>query len=192
MSNRVNIVLLCEDNRHEQFVREFLKKKGRSARRVFPDAYKSHEKGGAKPNNAFVLENAAREIKVARKVPPKRALVLVIDGDDRGAASRTGNLREILKNEGAEPLSDKERIAVVVPCRNIETWIHHFNGHATNETDEFGEHYPKKTYDATPQAKAFAEFVSDGTSSEVPHLPALNSGRSELRRLHQLMQKESD
>ena len=189
MSNRISITLLCEDNRHEQFVRAFLKQKGRSreVRRVFPDGYKSHETGGAKPNNSFVLTNAAREVREARKVPPKRALVIVIDGDERGLQSRLGNLRELLNKENLESLKEKERIAVVVPCRNIETWIHHFKAEIATETDDFSSLYAKNKYDATPEAKAFAAFVSDGNAAEVPHLPALNDARTELRRLHDLM-----
>ncbi len=189
MSNRVGIVLLCEDARHEQFIREFLRQKGRFARRVFPDGYKRRVPGGAKPNNSFVVGRAPQEIKEARVAPPKRALVIVIDGDTRGYASRCGEIARELKAQKMAALGDKERIALVIPCRNIETWIHHFRGNETNETEEFGSFYPKATYDALPQAQAFADFVSDGAAAEVADLPALDAARGELRRLNELMKQ---
>lgn len=185
MSDRVAITLLCEDSRHEQFIREFLKEKKRTARRVFPDGYRRREKGGVKPNNGFVLDRATVEVKEARKHPPKRALILVVDGDERGFESRVGKIIELLKNDGAKPLDKSERIAVIIPCCNIETWLHHFAGNEANETDDFKDLY--RQHDATPQAIAFAAWVSDGNATEVEHLPALNEARIELRRLHELM-----
>ena len=188
MSNSVSLVLLCEDERHAQFIQAFLRtKKRRLTRQSFPDGYKSHARGGIKPNNAFVLAKAIDEISEARKVPPKRALILAIDGDSYGYASRCGAIAAQLKEQSMAPLGDKERIALVVPCRNIETWVHHFSGHAANETDEFGHLYPKRSYDAKPQARMFADWVSDGNAQEVQELPALNAAREELRRLHSLM-----
>ena len=112
MSNRVDIALLCEDESHEQFIKKFLRRKHRSYRRVFPDGYKSRESGGVRPNNAFVLERAATEIAAARKVPPKRALILVIDGDTRGFASRVGEIAAHLKAANMLSLGAIERIAL--------------------------------------------------------------------------------
>ncbi len=183
MSNRVDIALLCEDESHEQFIKKFLRRKGRSYRRVFPDGYKSRETGGVRPNNAFVLERATTEIAAARKVPPKRALILVIDGDTRGFASRCGEIAANLKSANMLALGATERIAVLVPCRNIETWIHHFAGEATDETQT----YSKRDTNANEAATAFADWVSDGNAEAVAELPALNAARDELRRLHDLM-----
>ncbi len=187
MSNLVSIRLLCEDIAHEKFIQAFLRKKGRFAVRAYPDSYRSHEKGGEKPNNGFVLSNAAKEVKVARKVPPKRALIIVVDGDERGAASRLGHLAQLLKEQEQEALKSGERITTVIPCRNIETWIHHFNGEAVNETDT----YSKNKFRIDDAAQSFADFVADGTSPPVPDLPALNAAREELRRLHDLMKQEA-
>ena len=183
MSNRVDIALLCEDESHEQFIKRFLRLKSRSYRRVFPSGYKSRETGGARPNNAFVLERATTEIAAARKVPPKRALILMIDGDARGFASRCGEIAANLKAANMLPLNSTERIALIVPCRNIETWIHHFAGETTVETQV----YSKRNYEANEQATKFADWVSDGNAVEVAELPALNAARDELRRLHELM-----
>ena len=183
MSNRVDIALLCEDESHEQFIKKFLRRKGRSYRRVFPDGYKSRETGGVQPNNAFVLERATIEIAAARKVPPKRALILVIDGDARGFASRQGEIAANLKAADMLPLNDTERIALIVPCRNIETWIHHFAGEVTDEKQV----YSKRDYEVNEQAAKFADWVSDGNAELVANLPALNAARDELRRLHEGM-----
>ncbi len=183
MSNRVDIALLCEDENHEQFIKKFLRLKHRNYRRVFPKAYKSGNSGGVQPNNAFVLNRAITEIAATRKVPPKRALILVIDGATRGLVNRRDDIAQRLKAEDKPLLSDKERIALIVPCRNIETWIHHFAGEITDETQV----YSKREHDVKTGAEAFADWVSDGNADEVADLPALNAARVELRRLHKLM-----
>lgn len=188
MSN--SIALLCEDHRHEQFIRIFLRKKNRLVRRVFPDGYKSHEKGGVKPNNDKILKDVAREVRHARKSPPKRALVIVIDGDSRGLASRQRAINLALKEDQIDNLNSGDRVAVVVPCRNIETWVHHFAGNMANEVDDYEKLYPKRGYEADTEAKAFAELVSDGNSPPVLNLPALEAARLELRRLLELMKPE--
>lgn len=186
MSNKVSIVLLCEDERHEQFIKAFLKgKRRRLARISFPKLHKSHEKGGEQRNNAFVLAKASDEIEEARKVPPKRALILVIDGDNHTYASRCGEIDRRLREQKLEVLNDKERIALLIPCCNIETWVHHFAGHMPDEKQDFKSLY--RNSNTLPQAQAFADWVSDGNAEEVANLPALNAARVELRRLHELM-----
>ena len=185
MSNRVDTALLCEDESHEKFIGKFLRLKRRSYRRVFPNGYKAQAKGSVQANNAFVLNRAAIEITAARKVPPKRALIIVIDGDKRGYASRCGEIAGRLKAENMAPLTDKERIALIVPCRNTETWVHHFAGNEADEKTDYKDFY--RNVEILPQAQAFAEWVSHGNAEEVADLPALNAAREELRRLHDLM-----
>ena len=186
MSNKVSIALLCEDYHHAQFVNQFLAKKKHFARRIFPDGYRRRETGGAKPNNDFVVRRAAREVKVVRKSHVKSALILVVDGDERGLPSRLGEIANEIKSAKMDALGGNELIAVLVPCRNIETWIHHFAGNEANETEDFAPRYAKN-YDAIAEADTFADWVSDGNAEAVAQLPALNEAREELRRLYALM-----
>lgn len=190
MPNNVYIVLLCEDHRHAQFVNEFLRGKGRSAYRAFPDGYKGWEAGGIKPNQSFVLERSVQEVKNARTTRRRCALIAVVDGDTYGLIGRLKDINARLQSDGLNALRPEDRVAVVVPCRNIETWVHHFAGNMANEVDDYEKLYPKRGYEADTEAKAFAELVSDGNSPPVLNLPALEAARLELRRLLELMKPE--
>ena len=186
MSNSVSLVLLCEDEGHDQFIKAFLKiKKRRLTRLSFPSGYKGHEKGGDKRRSGFVLSKAAEEIDEARNTSRRSALIMVIDGDKPGYASRCGEIARKLTEKNMAPLSDKERVALVVPCWSIETWVHHFAGNRADEKTDFKSLY--RNAKILQQAQAFAEWVSDGNAEEVEGLPALNAARDELRRLHDLM-----
>lgn len=47
----------------------------------------------------------------------------MIDGDKTGLNGRLGEMDERLRSERQQPRSDSDRIAVLVPCYHIETWL---------------------------------------------------------------------
>lgn|GEM_PF-4392171 len=88
MSRRqVQIVLLCEDTQHEAFVRRFLECRGW---RHKPRVLKSSTGAGEQ----FVREHFPTELQAIRHRHVDRALIVVIDGDNRGPAGRIAQLEE--------------------------------------------------------------------------------------------------
>lgn len=125
-SERKQVLLLCEDKHHERIARGVLKKRFGIGGRQF-DPLPLIAPSGREDASKWVLAryvDAVRKHRALRsKKLPSHRLVVVIDGDKHGLKARLGELDERLKNEHEKPRSDSDRIAVLVPCYHIETWL---------------------------------------------------------------------
>jgi hypothetical protein len=115
--NRIRIVLLCEDRTQENFFRRICKRLVRSLTvRIAPKGHGSAEQ--------WVRDNFAKELKAYRSYGRERVgLVVVVDGDVEGVVARKKQLDEAAQTAGVKRRTNKERVAICVPTRNIETWI---------------------------------------------------------------------
>lgn len=128
------VVILCEDLRQLQFVRRFLIRRGVARQRI--RARQAPQGRGS--GEQFVREQFPVEVQSLRKRPFILAgLIAVIDCDSHAAAERVTQLSQSLRNAGEEALEDSERVALLTPRRNIETWLFHLLG---NEADEFSDY----------------------------------------------------
>jgi hypothetical protein len=132
---RVKIVLLCEDSQHEAFVRRFLRGMGWNTREL------RVEKSSSGSGEQWVRERFPDELRIYRKRRPKAAsaLIAMIDADGKGVQDRLSEFEKSCNSRQVEFRRDDEAVAIAVPKRNIETWIHYLRGHPVNEEDE----YPK-------------------------------------------------
>ncbi len=64
---------------------------------------------------------------------------MVIDADDHSTAERRQHLVASLDSSNVRPWSTDEAVAILIPRRNIETWIHYLMGRAVDELTS----YPK-------------------------------------------------
>ena len=122
--NRQTIVILCEDKQQYLFARYFFQKKGCTGQfvaKVCPSGKQSGEQ--------YVREHYAAEVKGYRsqKNRKKICLVVVIDADTVTVTERIRQLEMTLQ----EKRQSKENIAIFVPKRNIETWIHYLQSGET-------------------------------------------------------------
>lgn len=134
---RVRIVLLCEDSQHEAFTRRFLEGMGWNMREL------RVEKGPAARGSAeqWVKGKFPAELKVYRQRRQLAAsgLIAMIDADMGEVQDRIREFEAACDAKQIPFRTDVETVAIVVPKRNIETWIHYLNGHQVNEQDD----YPK-------------------------------------------------
>jgi hypothetical protein len=108
------------------------------------------------------------------------ALITMLDADDRSVADRKQELDGSLAASGQEQRQASERIAVLVPRRNIETWIHRLRGNAVNESDS----YPRYRGEESRCREAVCEFVRRCPAHMVADdPPSLRDGCEELTRL---------
>ena len=113
-------VLLCEDQQQAVFVRRFLKKKGRHVSRIdFADP-------GKGSGEQHVRGKYPKQLADARK--KKRALIVMIDGDNLGADKRMRQLEEECQKQGVAARGKKDAVAVFVPEAAIEDWMHYLDG----------------------------------------------------------------
>jgi hypothetical protein len=126
------IVVLCEDKQQAVFVRRFLIKCGESRHNI----YIRSATPGRGAGEQFVREQYAAELAGYRRRATmlNLALVVVRDCDTRSLEDTRVAL------ERARPRRPDDRIALLFPKRNIETWIHFLtDGEPVNEDDP----YPK-------------------------------------------------
>lgn len=134
---RVKIVLLCEDSQHEAFTRRFLKGMGWNTRELRVE--KSPSATGSAEQ--WVRETFPAELKVYRQRRQRAAsaLIAMIDADLKSIQDRINEFEEACNSQQVPFRAVDEAVAIAVPRRNIETWIHYLDGELVNEQDP----YPK-------------------------------------------------
>jgi hypothetical protein len=137
MSNRSSqIVILCEDTQQESFIRRFLKKA-----HGIPSALLrvSKNPSGKGSGEQFVRSRYPNELKALRQRQhhANTTLIVAIDADTSDTAQIRKTLNKACSDAGIEPVIDKDNVALVIPKRNIETWITWLNGQQVDETTAY-------------------------------------------------------
>lgn len=108
------------------------------------------------------------------------ALVVLIDADQKTINERLAQLDGALVDAEQEKRQPNEQIAVFVPKRNIETWIHHLQGENVDEKTA----YPKlaQESDCKPAVAKLVEQCQTGKLDPEPP-PSLKQGCQEFQRI---------
>ena len=126
----VSVILLCEDMQTDVFVRRFLK------RRKFRDFRSLVSPHGRGSGEQWVREKYPRELQAIRQI--KRAcLIVVTDADVHSTKSRREQLDAECNKKGILPRKDDEQVLVIVPRRNIETWLAYLAGGEVDEETRY-------------------------------------------------------
>lgn len=151
------IVVLCEDRQQEAFVRRFLELEGWGKHQIRIE--KSPKGKGAAEQ--WVRDRYPTEVSTLRAAPHiYRSLVVIRDGDTKSVKERLLEFDRALEAHDLRPRQAGERIALIIPCRNIETWIAYLEGH---EVDERAT-YPKlaRERDCAPMVVALKRMCDQG------------------------------
>ena len=177
-NNRVQVIVRCEDLQQRCFIYRFLVEKGFDRRNINIKNSPSG-KGAA---TQWVLKQYPVEVKALRSGPPaSKRLISIIDADVETVDERKRQHDDALVSAGQERRSNGERIAVVVPKRNIETWIYHLLGSlCINETDVYLK-FRGEERECAPAAEDFAQRCPN--NMQAGDLPSLRDGCAELQRL---------
>ncbi|GAB4153180.1 MAG: hypothetical protein Tsb009_29480 [Planctomycetaceae bacterium] len=94
----------------------------------------------------FVRKQYAIEVKAYRKRnSSNHRLVVSIDADTTDVTNRSRQLDKELEQAGLTIRQEQEHILLVIPKRNIETWIHYLLGHKNvNEETSYRNQYKGK------------------------------------------------
>ena len=144
MSRDVRVVILCEDDQHKQFVKRFLGKYLRWSQRDLSKFLRvnMHQKGAGSAER-YVREKYLDELELHRIGNVMRndlRLIVMIDGDKEGVEARLHSLDKSCSNKNVSLRKNSEKIAVLVPTWNIETWLAYLKGETVDETRK---DYPK-------------------------------------------------
>lgn len=122
-ARRVKIVLLCEDSQHEAFARRFLAGMGWNTREIRVERSPA-ARGSAEQ---WVREKFVDELAVYRQRRQRAAsaLIVMIDADGQEVEERVAGFAHSCSSRQVAFRGQEEAVALVIPKRNIETWIHY-------------------------------------------------------------------
>jgi len=170
VSSRIaTIVILAEDRTQANFARHWLKHRGHHSR-SFRTSICPRGSG-----EQFVREQYLGELIEQRRraAKHKSALVVLIDADTDSVARRHRQLDDIAKREPGEA------VAILVPKRNIETWLLLLCGQdVVEETDYKGRVLPERA-----EARAAEQFAAGIAAPPTGWLPSLHDAATEARRI---------
>jgi hypothetical protein len=174
----VRTVILYEDQEQECFLRRLVKRLG-----LRPERFQNCR------NNAGVLQQLGQEVDALRERNFQKnvGLLVVIDADDKGLHGRVVELLDrIAKDASAGARRDAERIALVVPAREIENWYVHLCVPTARPIDETRDYKPTPEWrelakDLGAAAKRAVEAWAPDPARVDP--PSLTAARDEIARV---------
>ncbi|MEG4496145.1 hypothetical protein QUB05_14325 [Microcoleus sp. F10-C6] len=180
---RVQIVILCEDKQQEVFARYFLKKRGFTGlirAKICPP--------GSQAGEQYVRTEYPKEVKAYRQNKNRVAigLVVLIDADTGTLAARLNWLASVLDEHKQENRKPNEAIAIFVPKRNIETWIHYLQRETVNEEDDYAKFEKNEAACKTAVEDLADRCYYQSLPEDAP--PSLQAACGELQRLLPLLQ----
>lgn len=152
---KVEVVLLCEDEQSACFARRFLKELG----------YKAWQLREEKPplgkgsGEQWVRERMPIELRAMRDAHSK-ALIVMTDSDAMGAQERAETLRRKCLDEGVEWRRADEAVLLIIPARNIETWLAWLRGESVDETQTYRKYASES--DCRDQARELVGMCRSG------------------------------
>jgi hypothetical protein len=120
MSRYCKIVVLPEDAEHANLARGYFK-----ARDVDSKYYtlRTHWTG-SNGNNAAVRRWFCEEISLqVSRLGSRQSILALIDEDGQGLEARRNEVRNDLKSRGLPDINPSEGRCLVLPMRNVETWM---------------------------------------------------------------------
>jgi hypothetical protein len=190
MTGRKRAVILGEDRAHIAFVRDVLIGLGIEAR----DVHVVEPAAGRGAGEAYVRYKFPEEVKAISKRAARQkglALIAVVDADTVGLLRRRRDLIEAASEEYREGDRLTAPAVVLVPQRNIETWLYALSGAAANEVDDYKAHVRReeRRTDARSYRRSAANaFVACCRGGAAPDRPAsLQDGVEQIRRALELL-----
>lgn len=166
MPDRIaNVVILAEDDEQANLVRHFLKQVGQRVKRVET----ASASGGS--GEKFVRDNFAREVHACRSSLGRRAsalLVAIIDADNETTQKRRQQLDDMLKKAGKDTLNDDEPVVMLIPKRNVETWVCALLGKKVDENTDYGKGRASKSTSQQIQPAAERLFEITRPHADIP------------------------
>ncbi|MEG3928701.1 MULTISPECIES: hypothetical protein [unclassified Microcoleus] len=183
MSRRVQIVILCEDRQQEVFARYFLKKRG------FTGQFRANIcPKGSQAGEEYVRTHYPGEVKAYRQKRNQVSigLVVLIDADTGTLEARLNELASVLGENDEKKREPNEAIAIFVPKRNIETWIHYLQGETVNEENAYAKFENNEAVCKKPVEDLADRCYSQSLPEDAPR--SLQAACGELQRLLPLLQ----
>ncbi|MCK6520276.1 hypothetical protein L6R49_02440 [Myxococcota bacterium] len=193
MSDGVQWILLGEDKQAVTFLRRLVVAMGANARRVIELPVAATTTGAC--GSQYVVARYARELPAFRANAARMStkLLVHIDADDRTVLQRQRELAQACADAGLPPRGPNEAIALLIPKRNLETWIasldpsQHDAQRGADPTQPLEERVFRHLTEesgCSGAVEALARHLrSRAPAPLIPDLPSLDEAVVELRRV---------
>jgi hypothetical protein len=184
MSKPTAVTLLCEDDTTSVLLRSYLKRYGVS----YGIRVNITQSGSGFD---WVLRNYPVEVNTYRISKAKKAtwLIVAIDADEETVVARIRQLDARLERSEDRRLREMrvqdEKIARLVPRRNIETWLLALTGSGATEEEDYKRLRGKDEWQDLAKQAGVELFCGTRTNAAIPahFTPSLQHAVHELRRL---------
>jgi hypothetical protein len=192
MSKPTEVTVLCEDNLTYRFVRSYLIKCRVDGRNIRAKISRNVSGFTWVINQYPVYVNAYR---LAKARVPNTWLIVVVDADKGTRDQRLMQLQQKLEEAEETRLREmrieEERIARLIPRRNIETWLLALNNVSVDETKDYKKEVAEfRHYDwsgSIPTAsKTFFDLSRPNVEKPENLIESLCHAIDEMRRVFQL------
>src|SRR5438552_18246447 len=121
MARNIQVLILAEDLRQANFAKHFLQERNVSPTtiRILPLP------AGRGSGFDYVIREYPRQLSAMRRLGASAGLIVMIDADEGPIERRQSQLTDALYHSQVAPPSESECICVLVPRRNVDTWIFH-------------------------------------------------------------------
>jgi hypothetical protein len=179
VSRPSQVIVLAEDQRQQMLIRRYLRKKGLSFHQLrFTPLHQGEGSGEQRVRQSYPAEIRAWRRRQAKALT---ALIVVIDADTRTVEDRLGQLAETLRHSEIKPVDpNTERVARLVPRRNVETWILCLNGETVDEEIDYKGTRSDWDQLIRPAAESLNEWTRPNVELPTYCVYSLRRGVSEL------------
>lgn len=172
------LIILCEDLQQAVFARHFFLLRGFHRREIKI----KRNPNGKGSGEQFVRTSYAREVRDYRRKSTYQSIVLVIiiDADKHTVKERLNQLDSALEENGQLKRQANEKIAIFVPKRNIETWIHYLMAESVDEEKAYRK--LSRERECKPYIDQLVKTICPvGLPEDAP--PSLHAACEELQRI---------
>lgn len=184
MSERIaSLLILAEDQRSANLFRRYVQQMGR---RLYPREIRTQvcPRGSGEQ---FVRRQYPAEVQEQRRCVAGRirraALIVHVDADTGTVEAEYQRLAEELMGAGHGAREAHERIAIVVPKRHTETWLHGLFDPAVTEDQNCKRELREHDSKIAEAAEALFRLTRQNATAPPANLPALAIAIPELRRI---------
>jgi hypothetical protein len=179
VSRASRVIVLAEDARQQNFIRRYLHRLNFGNRDIAFEPVPA----GRGCGEQWVRENYARMVRACRdrNARAETAVVVSIDADAHSSEDRARELAEALQVAALAARGPAERIAHLIPRRQIETWILCLTSEVVDEETD----YHRRDVDNVVKVAAETLFEWSRRGAPIPAhcVPSLQAAIPEVQRL---------
>ena len=180
MADRVaNVIILAEDQEHQNLVRRYLLRADYDRRGFRPVPLPGNRRCGSQ----YVREQFPIQVKECRKRVSRQAsclLIVISDADNLTTDARERTLHNELTKDSQSAVARSEPVVILIPKWQVETWIKCLLGEAVEEDDKKTDQPPVTPQQITTAARTLYDWARPGAESGRNLCSVANGGLASL------------